>query len=99
MKQLLSPQAPSQPKTDEPCVLLFNPPCVQFLQTAGHCSSCLLFSPQLGLIAHHARSKPDWLSGQHWSRCQPQNAGCCFLQKDNKRVSGDLSLPAAIETF
>lgn len=62
-----------------PC-LHFGPPYVQFLQTAGHCSSCLLFSLLLGLTALHAHSRPGLPFVQHWSHCQQLNGGCCFLE-------------------
>lgn len=56
-------------------------PCVRFLQTAGHCSSCLLSSPLLGLTVPHARSRPGLPSVLHWSHYQLLNGGCCFLER------------------
>lgn len=53
--------------------------CVQFLQTAGHCSSCLLSSPLLGLTVPHAHSRPGLPSVPHWSHYPLLNGGCCFL--------------------
>lgn len=61
-------------------LLSADSPCVQFLQTAGHCSSCLLSSPLLGLTVPHAHSRPGLPSVPHWSHYPLLNGGCCFLE-------------------
>lgn len=90
--KVLGTKAPRQPRA-EPSAALRDPPCVQFLQTAGRCSSCLPSSPLRGLSAPRARSRPGSPSALRWSRCRPLNGGCCFLKRDRKSIRSWLGWP------